>query len=90
MGPLLSTYLGPFACLIAVDGPRCFYAYHFRRELVKTAPADAMFSNRQSINITVSSRPSPRLSCRAGGAAIAYPAASRFRLFLYNSGWLRN
>lgn len=67
MGPLLSTRLGPFACLIAVDGPRRFYAYHFCGELVKTAPTDAIISNRQSINVPVSSRPSPRLSCRRAG-----------------------
>ena len=48
MGPLLSTRLGPFACLIAVDGPRCFSMRIICGELVKTAPTDAMISNRQS------------------------------------------
>lgn len=50
MGPLLSTRLGSSACLIAVDGLRCFYAYHFCGELVKTARADAMISVNQLVN----------------------------------------
>lgn len=48
------------------------------RELVKTAPADAMISNRQSINIPASSRPSPRLSCRVGGVVVACSAGVLF------------
>lgn len=53
MGPLLSTHLGPFACLIAVDGPRCFSMRIVCGELVKTAPADVIISNRQLNQISL-------------------------------------
>lgn len=85
-GSLLSTRSAPSACLITVDGAECFYADLSYSELVKTAPADAMISVNQSINVPASSRPSPRLSCRAGGAAIACSAVFHFRSFLYISG----
>lgn len=89
-GSLLSTRSAPSACLITVDGAECFYADLSYSELVKTVPADAMISVNQSINVPASSRPSPRLSCRASVAAVACSAGSHFRSFLYYSGWLRN
>lgn len=89
-GSLLSTRSAPSACLIAVDGAECFYANLSCGELIKTVPTDAMISNRQSINVPASSRPSPRLSCRVGGAAADCSAVSHFQLFLYYSGAFRN
>ena len=74
-GSLLSTRLAPFALPMA-DGARCFYAYYFCGELVKTAPTDTMISNRQSINAPASSL-SP-LVVSSGGAAVAYPGDVSF------------
>ena len=51
MGPLLSTRLASSALPMA-DRARCFYAYYFCGELVKTAPTDTMISN-QSINQSI-------------------------------------
>lgn len=65
-GSLLSTRLASSALPMA-DEARCFYAYYFCGELDKTAPTDAMISNRQSLNVPASSRPSPRPSCRRAG-----------------------
>lgn len=48
---------------------------------------------RMPVNQSMSpalSRPSPRLVVSWGGAAVACPAVSCFRSFLYYSGWLRN
>lgn len=53
MGPLLSTRLASSALPMA-DGARCFYANLSCGELVKTAPADAMISMRQSISQSIS------------------------------------
>lgn len=75
MGPLLSTRLASSALPMA-DGARCFYAYYLCGELVKTAPADTMISNRQSINAPASSL-SP-LVVSSGGAAVAYPGDVSF------------
>ena len=63
MGPLLSTRSAPSACLIAVNGAECFYADLSYGELVKTAPTDAMISNRQSIFMP---RLVPLPVCRVG------------------------
>lgn len=66
-GSLLSTRLASSALPMA-DGARCFYAYYLCGELGKTAPTDAIISNRQSINqcpCLVS--PPPRPSCRRAG-----------------------
>lgn len=90
MGPLLSTRSAPSACLIAVNGAECFYADLSYGELVKTAPADVMISNRQSINAPASFRLPPRLSCRVSGAAVDCLAGTYFQSFLYYSGSLRN
>ena len=87
MGPLLSTRSAPSACLIAVNGVECFYADLSCGELVKTAPTDAMISNQsinQSINAPASSRPSPRFSCRAGGATVVLLGCGLFPvIFVY-------
>lgn len=84
--PLLSTRFAPFAYPWRT-GQSVFYAYYFCGELVKTAPMDAIISVNQSISL---SRPAPRFSCRANGAAIACSAVSHFRSFLYYSGAFRN
>ena len=70
--PLLSTCLGSSACLIAVDGARCFYAYHFCGELVKTVPTDAMIFNRQLNQCPrlVSSISPPVVSGERGGCRL--------------------
>lgn len=93
-GSLLSTRSAPSACLIAGNGAERFYANLSCGELVKTAPADAMISVRQSISQSISlprlvPLPVPRVVGR-GGEAVAYSAGSHFRSFLYNSGAFRN
>lgn len=68
-GSLLSTCSAPSACLIAVNGAECFYAYYFCGELVKTAPADVIISNRQlnQYPCLVSSISPSVVSCGRGG-----------------------